>query len=135
MRVTIAGRRILYESQRRWPDRAAMTRIEVERGDSIEAGELEDFLTARFRLYSFIGGRLTNTRVEHAPWPLESARIVRLEQTLTDAAGIPKPEGKPLVHFSTGVRVRVSLPQLVRAPGHVVAARPSLSPVSVILQP
>ena len=45
MRVTTAGSRIRYESRRRWPDRSAMTRIEVERGHSIEAGKLEDFLT------------------------------------------------------------------------------------------
>ena len=102
MRVTTAGRRIRYESRRRWPDRSAMTRIEVERGHSIEAGELEDFLTARFRLYSFIRGNLTYTQVEHEPWPLEAARIMTLEQTLTDAAGIPAPEGAPLVHFSPG---------------------------------
>lgn len=132
MQVTTAGRRIRYESRRRWPDRAAMTRIEVERGESIEAGELEDFLTSRFRLYSFIGGRLTCTQVEHPPWPLETARAVRLEQTLTDAAGIPKPEGPPLVHFSTGVRVRVSLPKLVRAPYHMAAARPRIDPLPVI---
>jgi len=130
MQVTIAGRRICYQSRRRWPDRVAMTRIEVERAESIEAGELEDFLTARFSLYSFIGKTLTCTQVEHPPWPLEAARVTRLEQTLTDAAGIPKPEGEPLVHFSTGVRVRVSLPQLVRVPNQVIAARPSVSPVS-----
>ena len=58
---------------------------------------------------------LTYTQVEHPPWPLEGARITALEQTLTDVAGIPKPEGEPLVHFSTSIQARISLPQLVRA--------------------
>lgn len=128
MRVTTTGRRVRYESRRRWPDKEATTRIDVERGDPTEAGELEDFLTARFRLYSFIAGRLTCTQVEHSPWPLEAARITRLEQTLTDAAGIPKPEGAPLVHFSPGVRVRVSMPQLVHPVYPMAAAWPSVTP-------
>jgi uncharacterized protein YqjF (DUF2071 family) len=59
MRVTTADRQICYESRRRWPDQAAMTRIDVERGIRLRPANLEDFLTALFRLYSFIGGRLT----------------------------------------------------------------------------
>jgi hypothetical protein len=70
-----------------------MTYLQWVSEKSIEAGELEDFLTARFRLYSFIGETLTCTEVEHPRWPLEAARVIRLEQTLTDAAGISKPEG------------------------------------------
>jgi uncharacterized protein YqjF (DUF2071 family) len=88
-----------------------MARIAVERGGAIEAGELETFLTARFRLYSLRRGRLLYAEVEHAPWPLQSARLVNLEQTLTDTAGLPRPEGEPLVHFSPGVEVRAGPPR------------------------
>src|SRR4051812_2832689 len=85
MRVHAAGPRVNYESRRLWPDQTAVARIEVERGDRVEQGELELFLTARFRLYSLIGGRLTCTQVEHPPWPLHACRAIRLEQTITRA--------------------------------------------------
>jgi uncharacterized protein YqjF (DUF2071 family) len=114
MRVSAAGARIHYRSVRRWPDVAAMTDIEVERGDPFEPGELEIFLTARFRLFSFIRGRLAHADVEHAPWPLVQARIIRAEQTLTDRAGLGRLGGVPLAHFSPGVRVRVGPPKLAR---------------------
>lgn len=113
MRVEADARRAEYESARRWPDRRGMTRIAVERGESISAGELETFLTARFRLYSLRRGRLIFAQVQHAPWPLESARLVTLEQTLTDTLGLPRPEGVPLVHFSPGVEVQAGPPRAI----------------------
>lgn len=112
MRMRADERRAGYESSRIWPDRAAMTGIAVERGEPMAAGELENFLTMRLRLYSVRFGRLITAEVEHGPWPLESARAVQAEQTLTDALGLPRPEGPPLVHFSPGVEVRVGRPRL-----------------------
>ena len=114
MYVRPVNRRIEYASDRRWPGRAG-THFEIEFGESIEPGEIEVFLTARFRLYSFIGGRLSYTSVEHAPWPLHAARSTRLEQTLTRAAGLPTLEGSPLVHFSPGVNVRIAAPRRMQA--------------------
>jgi uncharacterized protein YqjF (DUF2071 family) len=114
MRVHTGGRRAEYESARRWPDRRGMTRIAVERGEKIEAGELETFLTARFRLYSLRRGRLIFAQVQHAPWPLESARLISLEQTLTDTLGLPRPEGAPLVRFSPGVEVQAGFPKVIQ---------------------
>jgi uncharacterized protein YqjF (DUF2071 family) len=93
-----------------------MARIAVERGGAIQAGELETFLTARFRLYSLRRSRLLYAEVQHAPWPLQSARLVNLEQTLTDTAGLPRPEGAPLVHFSPGVEVRAGRPRSLAIP-------------------
>ncbi len=116
MCVRFAGGLVRYESHRRWPDRKAMTRIEVQPGEPIESGELETFLTARFRLYSFMGGMLTSSRVEHPPWPLSNARVSHLEQTLTDAAGLPETHDRPIAHYSRGVSVRVGAPELVWAP-------------------
>jgi uncharacterized protein YqjF (DUF2071 family) len=110
MKVIRRPGQIIYESSRRWPDRNARTRIIVEPGEPIRAQPLDIFLTARFRLYSFLFGRLTYTRVEHPPWPLQSARFASAEQTLTDCAGLPNSDGNPLVHFSPGVRVRVAAP-------------------------
>jgi uncharacterized protein YqjF (DUF2071 family) len=115
MRVTSlttgTARQMRYESKRRWPDARTMTDIVVEEGDAIEPGALEIFLTARFRLYSFLRGHLTYTSVQHAPWPLQAARVIRVEQTLTAAAGLPDPVGTPLAQFSPGVDVRVAAPK------------------------
>jgi len=113
MRVQADAQRAEYESARRWPDRRAVTRIAVERGQKIEAGELEVFLTARFLLYSLRRGKLIFAEVEHGPWPLESARLVRLDQTLTDTLGLPPPQGEPLVHFSPGVEVQAGGPKSI----------------------
>ncbi|HEX3878713.1 MAG TPA: DUF2071 domain-containing protein, partial [Bryobacteraceae bacterium] len=107
MRVERTAGLMRYRSDRRWSRTAAFTRIAIQPGDPIVPGELELFLTARYRLYSFIAGRLTYTSVEHAPWPLYSAHIVRLEQTLVKAAGLPQPQHAPIAHFSPGVAVRV----------------------------
>ena len=115
MRVTRTATRVTYESRRRWPDATARSRIVVEPGDPIPSGPLERFLTARFRLYSFMLGRLTYTAVEHAPWPLQAARLVEADQSIIECAGLPTPAGLPTVHFSQGVRVRVAAPKPVRA--------------------
>jgi uncharacterized protein YqjF (DUF2071 family) len=116
MRARKRGERIRYESHRRWPDTYGTTDIEVEHGEPTESRELEIFLTARFRLFSIIAGRLVCANVEHPPWPLHAARIVRLEQTLTSAARLSTPHDPPLVHFSPGVSVRVGAPWPVIQP-------------------
>jgi uncharacterized protein YqjF (DUF2071 family) len=105
MGVGVAARRITYRSVRLWPDRRAAANIEVERAGAARVNELEVFLTARYRLYTIIAGRLMAADVEHAPWPLEEARLLRLDQTLTDAAGLGSASNAPLVHFSPGVHV------------------------------
>jgi uncharacterized protein YqjF (DUF2071 family) len=105
------GGRVRYQSRRRWPGPSgAACRAFVEVGDPFggdELGELDHFLTARYVLYSLIGGRLVYAHAEHPPWPLTRARVLELEETLVEAAGLPAPQGRPLVHHSPGVPVRV----------------------------
>lgn len=105
MRVEAGARAVRYWSRRRWPDRRARTEIEIERVGGLEPGPREIFLTARYCLYSRIAGRLAYADVEHAPWPLESARVIHCEQNL---AGV---DGEPLAHFSPGVWVRIGRPR------------------------
>lgn len=114
MRVARRRNQIVYESARRWPDIHAGTRFVVEPGEAAIEQPLEAFLTARFRLYSYVFGSLTFSRVEHPPWPLQTARLMEARQTLTKAAALPDPEGAPIVHFSRGVCVRVGFPERVR---------------------
>lgn len=103
MRVEASPDRVDYFSQRR----NAQTNMRISIGDPIQAGELENFLTARFRLYSTIFGKLAYADVEHEPWPLHKARVERLEQNLVAATG------EPLVYYSPGVHTRVGLPAIM----------------------
>jgi uncharacterized protein YqjF (DUF2071 family) len=53
--------------------------------------------------------------VEHEAWPLEDAVILRCQETLTAAAGLPALNSEPLVHYSPGVDVRIGAPRPVRS--------------------
>jgi uncharacterized protein YqjF (DUF2071 family) len=113
-----AGRRdpgklglLSYRCRRRWPGpRGARCDADVELGapfDPAELGPLDHFLTARYRLWTMVTGRLAVADAEHRPWSLRRARLLRLDQDLLEAAGLPPPEGSPVVHAAEGVRVRI----------------------------
>jgi len=105
---------VRYRS-RRLAGPAAASHIEITAGESIaQPDELETFLTARFRLYAVRRGRILQADVEHPPWPLRRARVIRLEETLVHAAGLPRFPESPLVHFSDGVDVNVGAAQPIR---------------------
>ncbi len=112
---------VRYQGRRRWPKAGAGSKIAVEPERPLASAELSDldiFLTARFRLYTILLGRLAFAQVEHPPYPLMRARVLDLEEDLLAAAGLPPPRGEPLVHYSSGVHVRISAPQLVSRSGH-----------------
>jgi uncharacterized protein YqjF (DUF2071 family) len=81
--------------------------------DRSDVSDLEEFLTARFRLYSVARGSLLSMAAEHGPWPLHRARTLGLRDRLVEAAGLPAPAGDPLVHYSPGVHVRVGRPKRI----------------------
>jgi uncharacterized protein YqjF (DUF2071 family) len=113
------GETVVYRGRRRLPGPpGAGYEARVRFGAAFaeeELGELDHFLTARYRLYSTVAGRLVSVDVEHPPWPLRRAEVAELRQDLTDAAGLPRPDGAPLVHASAGVTVRIGLARLVPA--------------------
>jgi len=75
------------------------------------AGSLEHFLVERYRLYAAgPGGRLLACDIRHPSWVLRSARAKISRNTLASAAGIRLPDGPPLLHYSSGVRVGVWAP-------------------------
>ena len=87
--------------------------IVIRRHSPIQPNERERFLTARFRLYTKIAGKLAFAQVEHEPWPLESATALKVEQNVIENSDLPLASGEPLVHFSRGVYVRIGRPTLV----------------------
>jgi uncharacterized protein YqjF (DUF2071 family) len=113
-----AGMRVRYEpgkveyTSRRWFGQGT-AKIFVRIGSRIRVNERERFLTARFRLYTVFASRVVFAQVEHPPWPLMSAAVIRLEQNVIESSGLPEPIGQPLAHFSPGVHVRIGRPTLV----------------------
>lgn len=107
MTVTETPGTIHYRSQRKRPFGRGSTNIEIEPGEAIESGPLENFLTARFRLYSLAGRTLLAAPIEHKPWPLRSARVSRLDETLFANLGLPPPIGQPIVQYSADLQVKI----------------------------
>lgn len=118
MSVDRGQTRVTYRCRRLWSSwPLATSNVTTEIGEPIlleEQTELERFLTARWRLYTKIGGVWFKAAVEHQPWPLWRARAVEVMDSLVMAAGIPAPAGEPLAHYSPGVHARISLPLLVK---------------------
>jgi uncharacterized protein YqjF (DUF2071 family) len=115
MSVRFERDQVEYKSRRHFGQGRA--HIVIRSGSPIQPGEREIFLTARFRLYTVLAGRLAFAQVEHAPWPLTSASVLRLDQDVIQHSGLSAPEGEPLVHFSPGVHVRMGRPKLARVAG------------------
>ncbi|MBT8166081.1 MAG: DUF2071 domain-containing protein [Acidimicrobiia bacterium] len=106
---------IEYTARRRWPGRRGSSSVlVVEPGDRIDRPDpLEQFLTARWGLFTELRSRLAYAPVDHPAWPLYRAGVVRLEDELVEAAGYSAPAGEPIVHYSPGVEVRIGLPRTV----------------------
>ncbi|MHB1560371.1 MAG: YqjF family protein [Isosphaeraceae bacterium] len=72
-----------------------------------EPGELEHFLIERYLLYTLVDDRVYVGQVHHRPYPVQSAAVLSLDEALLRAAGIPRPDLRPLAHFASGVDVKV----------------------------
>jgi len=111
MRVSTQDGAVHYASRRHWPhQRGAITDIIIQPGAPFAPDELtglDHFLTARFRLYTLARGRLAFANIEHPPWPLAHARLIELEQTLFESAGLPAPTAVPLIHYSEELAVNI----------------------------
>ncbi len=115
MRVTRASNRVEYKSRRRWPFEHARTDIAVQPGDALRSGDFDNFLTARYRLYTMLRDRLAFAQIEHRPWTLQRAQLLRLEQDLIERSGVPAPAGTPVLHYSLDLTVRIGRLELYRS--------------------
>lgn len=104
------GDEVRYSLHRRSGDRPRM-QVRYEIGEPLGPSEPESlrfFLAERYLLYVERGGRLWSGQVHHTPYPVQSARVLSLEEQLVSAAGLPAPDGPPpLAHFAEGVDVDV----------------------------
>lgn len=119
------GDGIRYTGTRTGRTRAAY-RLHIRPGPAIGAAALDLWLTHRWRAYTRHFGRLLEIPVRHEPWPLQTASVTMLDESLTTAAGLPAPTEIALAHFSAGVTdVAFGVPRLdcaTSGPGVVRAA-------------
>lgn len=77
--------------------------------------DLDHWLVGRWRAFGSALGRRIAIDVEHRPWDLHEAVLLRCQEDLLRAAGLPQPAEPALVRYSPGVEVALSFPRLVRA--------------------
>lgn len=85
-------------------------------------GSADHFLAERYALYVDRPGVMLRVQVHHAPYLLQTARVVRLAHDLFSTDGIGILDGTPpqIAHYCQGVDVEVFRPELV---GHFVSSR------------
>ena len=120
MKLRLREQRVTYESRRLWPGTSnAELTLEAEFGDflppvnDLPAGQaapdtLEHFLAERYFLYSQSqAGRLFRGQVHHRPYPLREARVLKLHETMRQAAKLDCDGDHEHVLFSEGVDVEI----------------------------
>ncbi|WP_250279454.1 DUF2071 domain-containing protein [Frankia sp. Cppng1_Ct_nod] len=119
MRLVESAEEISYSCLRRGSGpRAVTSRVRIRIGEPYRPEELDErdhFLTARWMLFSAAGSRYRFARAWHEPWPLNRAQALSVDDQLVAAAGLPQPDGEPLVHYSPGVAVRIGRPERYRS--------------------
>ena len=117
MRLANEAATYSYTCRRRWPGpTGASSTVRVKVGEAYQPGELTEFdhyLTARWRLYSARRTGLRYALAQHDPWPLHRAEVLDFDDELITAAGLPSPQGDPIVHWSPGTEVRIGFPHKI----------------------
>jgi hypothetical protein len=110
MQLERDGEEVRYSLSRRSGDRPRLEvryRIGEPLGPS-EPGSLRFFLVERYFLHVERGGAIWSGQVHHTPYPVESAKLLSLDEQLVAATGLPAPDGPPpLVHYAEGVDVDI----------------------------
>ncbi|MBA2947364.1 YqjF family protein [Streptomyces himalayensis] len=73
-------------------------------GPRITPSERDIWLCGRWRAFTWRLGTVFEIPIWHDPWVLSSAALEDLGEDLTSAAGLSRPRGEPLVHFSHAMR-------------------------------
>ena len=108
-----AGDKCTYLSSRRGAPGIGHD-IEVVPGSPLpNPDERTAWLTGRWRGISRVAGRPVAVPLQHDPWPLYSATVSSLDETLLESCGLPAPTADPVVHWSPGVDVHFGPPRLL----------------------
>ncbi|GAB2864874.1 DUF2071 domain-containing protein [Actinocorallia aurea] len=118
MRFAHDGRVVSYATRRLLPEAGrAGVRLRVSVGEPLpEPLSAERSLTDRLFLYQRWYGASLRLPVDHAPWPLHSARLLAWhDDGLLSASGLPALPGPPdSVLYSPGVTTRLHAPAVLR---------------------
>ena len=102
---------IVYAGVRHWPGPLpasyAIRATPTGNVQPAQPGSLEHFLAERYLLYALRKNQLYQGQVHHTPYPLQSASLLSINETLLAAAGLDRPSTAPIAHFSVGVNVEV----------------------------
>lgn len=105
MRLRRDGDTVHYTSRRRM--RRVRSELSLRIGEPIpEPGEFERFLTARWGMHVPWYGRTIYLPNDHPQWPLHRAELLRCDDDLPAAAGLPVSGPPCSVLWSPGVPVR-----------------------------
>jgi hypothetical protein len=118
MSVVAKSGAISYRCERGDPGKGAEFLADYEPvGEVFRAapGSLEEWLTARYRLYAADGDTLYRAEIAHEPWTLQRAKAEIRRNTMAQASGIELPRERPVLHFSGALDVRVWWPERVES--------------------
>jgi uncharacterized protein YqjF (DUF2071 family) len=111
MRSVRKGDRVEYASDATHPDGPARLRATygpVGPAYHPRPGALDDFLTARYCLYTAgPRGGVYRAEIHHLPWPLQPAAADFAANTLAASHGLALPDTPPLLHYASRLDVLV----------------------------
>jgi hypothetical protein len=87
--------------------------LTIRFGQPLEATDLDGlpgWPAGRWRAFTSSRGATLAVPIAHEPWPLVHAEVLRLEESLLLACGLPVPRDAPLVFGSPGVDARIGWP-------------------------
>ena len=70
-------------------------------------GSLNNFLVERYILFTEYKGRLMSGQVHHVPYPLQTAKLESLEESMVQSVGVVRAESAPIVHYAEGLNVEI----------------------------
>ena len=114
------GAAISYRCDRDGPARAEFLADYEPAGEPFRAapGSVEEWLTARYRLYAMKGEAIYRAEIDHEPWTLQRAKAEIRRNSMAEAAGIDLPvETPPHLLFSRSLDVHIFWPERVGRSG------------------
>jgi uncharacterized protein YqjF (DUF2071 family) len=105
-----AGEEVTYRARRHGG--SGSSALTVRPGHAIAGDSTAHFLTARWALFTTRFGRTVRLPNHHEPWPLRTAQLVRLDDSLVRLAGFPGLTDRmpDSVLYSDGVTTRFGKP-------------------------
>jgi uncharacterized protein YqjF (DUF2071 family) len=103
MKLEKSGDRVVYSTERKDARHAVTYTV----GGPAEKGPLETWLVERYELIARRRGRLMKASVRHVPYPIRTATVEKVEDSLGASCGLPLAGPPRHVVFSEGVDVEV----------------------------